>query len=485
MYYFGPNDFLKVAVEGKVAPLITELPLSKETPVSAYMKLGAGQDSFILESAGESPSLNEYSFVGMEPYKVIRTSGDDPLPRLQEAVSSFSPGPIETGLPFWGGAVGYLSYDVARYIEKLPTLARDDLNLPEAVFFFPGVLLVFDHKRRKLYAVINEIVGADARASLARAAERLERVIDKLSQKEIYPERQKMAGNGNGGLTANMSQTDYEKMVRRAREYIFAGDIFQANLSIRWRIPMPEDSLTLYSLLRAINPSPFAAYLECGSFQLVSSSPERLFTLRNGIIETRPIAGTRRRGVDDRADEWLTEDLILNEKERAEHVMLVDLERNDLGRIAKYGTVEPTEMFEVEKYSHVIHIVSNIQGELAPGKDQFDVVRAAFPGGTITGCPKVRCMEIIEELEPTRRGPYTGSIGYFGFNGNMDMNIIIRTFIVKDGYAYVQAGAGIVADSDPAREYYEAASKAAALLQAAGCEREDVRWEKLPISTER
>ncbi|MEW6163384.1 MAG: anthranilate synthase component I family protein, partial [Nitrospirota bacterium] len=263
-----------------------------------------------------------------------------------------------------------------------------------------------------------------------------------------------------------MKEDDYMGIVRRAKEYIAAGDIFQANLSQRVSAHIGDISpWSLYRILSLINPSPFAAFMDFGDYQIVSSSPERLLRVKDGIIETRPIAGTRPRGKDSKEDELMRSELLLNEKERAEHIMLIDLERNDLGRVSDYGTIRVDELMITEDYSHVIHIVSNVRGNLADGKDCFDAIKAAFPGGTITGVPKVRCMEIIDELEPVRRGPYTGSIGYIGFSGNMDLNIVIRTFVIKGGMAYVQAGAGIVADSDPEREYYETLKKAEALIR--------------------
>jgi aminodeoxychorismate synthase component I len=264
-----------------------------------------------------------------------------------------------------------------------------------------------------------------------------------------------------------MEKEDYMEMVRRAKNYIRAGDIFQANLSQRLTAEVGDlDPFRLYGVLRKINPSPFAAYLDLQGFQLVSSSPERLMRLHDRVVDTRPIAGTRPRGKDTEGDRAMSVELITNEKERAEHIMLIDLERNDIGRVCDYGSVQVDELMVLEEYSHVIHIVSNVQGRLHEKKDMFDLIRATFPGGTITGVPKVRCMEIIDELEPVQRGPYTGSIGYLGFNGDMDLNIIIRTFVIKDGRAHVQVGAGIVADSDPEREYYETLHKADALLQA-------------------
>jgi aminodeoxychorismate synthase component I len=487
MFVFGPENFLKYAKPGKAIPLIEELPAGYIAPRDAYRRLQAGPDSFLLESAGGSPVITEYSFAGSDPFHTITTKGKDPFPELRAATARFSPGPLPIDLPFWGGAVGFLSYDVARYVEKLPVLADDDLDLPESKFIFPGTCLVFNHKSGRAYLIVNEVCGQDPRRSLKAATARLAKARRRLDNPHprVPGDAGETAGERSGDkpppVSANLDSSQYEKIVRRTKEYIFAGDIFQANLSVRFRVPAPSEPLALYDRLQEINPSPFSAYLDFGTWQLVSSSPERLVKLKDGVVDTRPIAGTRRRGQDESEDEDLTADLILNEKERAEHVMLVDLERNDIGRVCSYGTVKPTELFTIEKYSHVIHIVSNITGEMAEGKDQFDLVRAAFPGGTITGCPKVRCMEIIEELEPTRRGPYTGSIGYFGFNGNADFNIIIRTFTITGGSAFVQAGAGIVADSDPAREYYESVSKAAALLEAAGVKREEVKWETLPI----
>jgi anthranilate/para-aminobenzoate synthase component I len=263
-----------------------------------------------------------------------------------------------------------------------------------------------------------------------------------------------------------MKKNEYIDIVERVKEYIAAGDIFQANLSQRVSARINDKKpLDLYKILREINPSPFAGFFDFGEYHIVSSSPERLIRIKDGIIDTRPIAGTRPRGKNGKEDEAMRAELLLNKKERAEHIMLIDLERNDLGRVSEYGSVRVDELMITEDYSHVIHIVSNITGKLAAGKDCFDAIKAAFPGGTITGVPKVRCMEIIDELEPVRRGPYTGSIGYIGFSGNMDLNIIIRTFVIKDGMAYVQAGAGLVADSDPELEYFETLKKAEALIR--------------------
>lgn len=450
------------------------------TPVEAYRGLGGGENTFIFESAGGLPGLCEYSFVGIDAKEIIRSDGSNPIPLLRETIERYETDLGATPLPISNGAFGYLSYDVARYFENIPEDTVNDLNIPESVFVIPSVLLVFSHADDTLH------VFAETDQRLNEIVEMLEEAIDEndvILRRPMGAEEPRVGQvpqEVEGSISSNMSMEEYMDIVEKAKEYIFAGDIFQSNLSVRFDAPFQGKPFDLYQRLRRINPSPFAAFLDFGDFQLVSSSPERLVRLRDGKAETRPIAGTRRRGKNGGEDEHLTSDLLLNEKERAEHIMLVDLERNDIGRVSRYGTVRPTELMTIEKFSHVIHITSNVEGELYNGKDQFDLLRAMFPGGTITGCPKVRCMEIIEELEPTRRGPYTGSIGYFGFNGNMDMNITIRTFLIKNGRAYVQAGAGIVADSDPRREYLESVSKANALFKALGLKERNIEWERLP-----
>lgn len=483
MYLFDQDSFLKAACPGKVTPLVYRTRAGALTPLAAYERLvGAGEPepSCLLDSAGGSSFLTEYSLIGVKPYKTLRLSGADPFPVLREEMAALAPAQTRLPLPFWGGAMGFLSYDAARYIEKLPDSTRDDFGLPECAVMFPGVVVVFEHATGALYVAANVVVGDDKAASAREADGILREALAKLAGPAPAVAPAQPVSISREDIRTNVTRNRFEEMVEAVREYIFAGDIFQANISVRFDAPYAGDPYSLYRSLRDINPSPFASYLDFGDFQIISSSPERLVRLRDNIADTRPIAGTRRRGGTADEDETLSVDLILNEKERAEHIMLVDLERNDLGRVCRYGTVLPSELFTIEKYSHVIHIVSNVRGELAQGKDQFDLLRAMFPGGTITGCPKMRCMEIIDEMEPTKRGPYTGSLGYFGFNGNMDTNIIIRTFLVKDGVVSVQAGSGIVADSVPAREYHEAVSKASALLKALGVDEEVVRWESLP-----
>ncbi|GAB4418177.1 MAG: aminodeoxychorismate synthase component I [Thermodesulfovibrionales bacterium] len=376
-----------------------------------------------------------------------------------------------------------MSYDFAHYLERLPKTTFDDLHIPDAHFFLIDRLIAFDHRDKKAWAVVSPGLrnpGGDLSLIYDEAEDTLDRIcrIGHGGQVLQYNKRfiarplriesdiARPDPSASIKIIHEMKKGDYMDMVKRAKEYIAAGDIFQANLSQRVSAYIGElNPWDLYRILRDINPAPFAGLIDFGDYCIVSSSPERLVRVREGIIETRPIAGTRPRGRDIREDEEMRKELLLNEKERAEHIMLIDLERNDLGKVSDYGSVEVDELMITEDYSHVIHIVSNIRGILAPRRTCLDAVKAVFPGGTITGVPKVRCMEIIDELEPVRRGPYTGSMGYIGFSGNMDLNIIIRTFVIKNGYAYVQVGAGIVADSDPEREYYETIKKAEALIR--------------------
>jgi len=400
-----------------------------------------------------------------------------PLSILKELVSFYRQIPSEHLPPFQGGAVGILSYDFVQYLERLPSFAVDDLKIPDAHFLMVDRLVAFDHQNKKCWIIV--CPGArdagkerinwsekydEAENEIKRMKKSIEQRAKRINKKSTKPQAPKPQQKID--IMYEMKKDEYMDIVRRAKEYIAAGDIFQANLSQRVSAYIGDiNRWSIYRTLSSINPAPFAAFMDFGDYQIVSSSPERLLRVRNGIIETRPIAGTRPRGRDWKEDEFMRAELLLNEKERAEHIMLVDLERNDLGRVSDYGTVKVDELMITEDCSHVIHIVSNVRGSLANEKDCFDAIKAAFPGGTITGVPKIRCMEVIEELEPVKRGPYTGSIGYISFSGSMDLNIVIRTFVIKGEMAYVQAGAGIVADSDPEREYYETLKKAEALIR--------------------
>ena len=491
------DDFLKNADKGLIKPLYFMRELPGFDPASALPALLDDREPYLLESARISPGTGRYSFMGSNPYMSFKCKGNQveitrdgrrsvasrpPLAKLRELMSGYRLEQVPGLPPFTGGCVGFISYDFVHNFENIPSHAEDDLKIPDAHFIFIDLLAAYDHVEGKFFIIANP--GAAERGlgyaspeadrwpeiydkTVVRMRELEERILSGISERtDAHPG--KGPARPGAGLTAKplMSKNDYEQMVRRAKEYIAAGDIFQANLSQRLSADVegirPYD---MYRVLKEVNPSPFACYLDFRDVKIISSSPERLVRLENGKVDTRPIAGTRPRGRDLDGDEAMRSELLLNEKERAEHIMLIDLERNDMGRVCDYGTVHVDELMVTEDYSHVIHIVSNVTGRLAEGKDAFDVIRATFPGGTITGVPKVRCMEIIDELEPVARGPYTGSVGYIGYNGNMDLNIIIRTFVIKDNKAYVQVGAGIVADSDPEREYYETLNKAEALVK--------------------
>ncbi|MEO5357761.1 MAG: anthranilate synthase component I family protein [Nitrospirae bacterium YQR-1] len=487
--------FLDIAEKGRIPPLYKEVPYKRP---AAYYAGAGGKNSFLLESVKGNFNIARYSYAGFAPYLIViykdstlyvesdegvAISFKNPLNRLRELIEAYPQHHNPELPPFQGGACGMFSYDFVRYLEKIPKTATDDLKIPDAHFFMVDRVLSFDHKERKAWFVLCpgvreykfgfNTLDVDPGVLYDKSEEEVERFCCSGAIKDVPDEPEIIAYRGAKPeiLTSTDAKKLYMDMVKRTLEYIKAGDIFQANLSQRISTRINDvDSWQIYLKLSAINPSPFACYYDFDKYSIVSSSPERLVrvSLSDGInpaiTDTRPIAGTRPRGRDFPEDEKLKAELLLNEKERAEHIMLIDLERNDIGRVCSYGSVKVDEMMITETYSHVIHIVSNVTGTLMAGKDCFDVIRAVFPGGTITGVPKVRCMEIIDELEPVLRGPYTGSCGYIGYGKNMDLNIIIRTFVVKDGFAHLQAGAGIVADSVPEREYFETLKKAEALL---------------------
>ncbi len=486
--YPSLEEFLRLSQGPEAVPLCSRIPVGDLNPPEVFERIREGKDSFLLESVKGTSRIGRYSFIGTRPFRVFQSKGDEIL--IQEGVyktkiqgQPFSelrrllketPVAKVDGAPFFtGGAVGMIGYDAVHFFERLPRTAEDDLKVPDLYFLFVDTVVVFDHVDAEVVLVHTPMLRYrpdDEEAQIQAYSQGVDK-LKRLLQRVLTPSEKECAPSENLPrslpVTANMEKEGYMQMVRKAKEYIKAGDIFQTNLSQRLSAEIGDlDPYRLYRVLRKINPSPFAAFLDLQGFQLVSSSPERLMRLKDGIVDTRPIAGTRPRGKDAKGDEAMSVELITNEKERAEHIMLIDLERNDIGRVCDYGTVTVDELMVLEEYSHVIHIVSNVQGKMHEKKDLFDLIRATFPGGTITGVPKVRCMEIIDELEPVQRGPYTGSIGYLGFNGDMDLNIIIRTFVIKDGRAHVQVGAGIVADSDPEREYFETLQKADALLQA-------------------
>jgi anthranilate synthase component 1 len=375
--------------------------------------------------------------------------------------------PVEVeGLPrFFGGAVGYLSYDMVRYIERLPDQTVDDLNVPDSMFMITDTIVIFDHMLQKIKVVSNALVDGPPEKAYQQAIAKIEQLIARLRQ-PVPPRPTQQPPAGALALTSNFTQEAYEQVVERAKEYIRAGDIIQVVPSQRLEAVIDVDPFDIYRALRTVNPSPYMFYLKFRDLRLVGSSPEVNVRLEGPLIELRPLAGTRRRGRHAAEDLEITAELMQDPKERAEHIMLVDLGRNDVGRVAKVGSVKVTELLQVEKYSHVMHLVSHVVGELAEGKDCYDVMRATFPQGTVSGAPKIRAMEIIEELEPTKRGPYAGAVGYFGYSGNMDTCIALRTMMVRGNTAYLQAGGGVVADSVPELEYEETLNKARALMRA-------------------
>lgn len=456
--------------------LIT-LPAGDLTPAEAFRRLRAHpalRAVALLESAQATGPTGRFSFIALNPFVRIQSAGstitlsgsisqtvhDRPLPFLRALLTRYTvPSPSPDLPPFLGGAVGYFGYDLVHGIERLPRTARNDVTLPDLDLYVTGTVVAFDHREARItiahtpYGNMNTVDTDDIRRALER---------------NPGGDQSRAAGErGCVAVTAGQTQAGYESLVRRCLRYIAAGDIFQANLAHRFTVELGAvEPWTIYERLRAINPSPFAAFLDFGPVQLVSASPERLVSLQGLRVQTRPIAGTRPRGMEYQQDQALIRELLSSEKERAEHLMLIDLERNDLGRVCDYGSIKVDELMVTERYSHVTHLVSNIAGRLYPGKNWLDLFQAVFPGGTVTGVPKVRCMEIIDELEPVTRGPYSGSIGYVSFSGDLDLNIVIRTLIVRDRTGYFHVGAGIVSDSDPAREYAETLYKAQAIKDA-------------------
>ncbi len=487
------EQFHRSASQGKLVPVYRELPADLETPVSVYLKLRGTGPSFLLESVVRAEQIGRYSFLGFNPRRQIITQGqtvtlidngktttrdlsegEDPLDVVKAELATYQPvAPVHQlakGLPrFFGGAVGYLAYDLVRFVERLPGPGPDHLVLPDMHLLITDTLVVFDNVQHRLLLFANVPVpdGTDLDAAYDEAIGRLDALEAQLqiplSHTTTAP------GKSTSSLTSSMDETTYAEAVKTAKAYIRAGDIFQVVLSQRLAHPTKAEPFSIYRTLRRINPSPYMFFLDLkgdpGTY-LIGSSPEVLVRLQGRTATVRPLAGTRRRGNTPAEDKALEAELLADPKERAEHVMLVDLGRNDLGRVCEYNTIHVTELLTTETYSHVIHIVSHVEGQLREGLDAFDLLRATFPAGTVSGAPKVRAMEIIDELEGLRRGPYAGAVGYFGFNGNMDTCITIRTIVMQDDTAYLQAGAGIVADSDAIREYHETQHKAAALSVA-------------------
>jgi anthranilate synthase component 1 len=484
MYHPAFEEFKEKSKEGNLIPVYREILADLDTPVSAFMRINDGSHSYLLESVEGGEKWARYSFLGSNPSIVIKgnrerieiTSGgkkevirgaSDPLEILKSIMERYKPVQVG-GLPrFFGGAVGYLSYDMVRYFEEIPDRKKEGIDLPDLYFVITDTILIFDNINQTIKVVSNaHLEGGDIEKVYKETTDKIDRIIRKLRDGRNLESAKKINRLTIPNFTPNMAREDFCKMVDGAKEYIKAGDIFQVVLSQRFKTEVSSDPFDIYRALRVINPSPYMYYLHFGDIDIAGSSPEVLVRCEDKKIEVRPIAGTRRRGLSEEEDSRMMEELLADPKERAEHIMLVDLGRNDVGRVSETGKVSVNELMVVEKYSHVMHMVSNVHGILSQDKDSFGLIKACFPAGTVSGAPKIRAMEIIDELEPSRRGIYAGAVGYFSFSGNMDTCIIIRTILIKDRVAYVQAGAGIVADSDPEKEYQETVNKAKAMVSA-------------------
>ncbi len=486
-YYPNLEEFKEKSKGGNLIPVYREILADVETPVSAFMKIGNQPYSYLLESVEGGEKWARYSFLGSNPSLIFKAKGKEvilqegkkhqkfqsekPLEELKKIMERFKPVSIEDLPRFYGGLVGYISYDAVRSFEKIPDSNPDDLNLPDYFFMLTDTLLIFDNIEHTIKIISNVLVDGDKEKAYQEAIRKID-VIEDALKKSLPMEKKKVKSVPRPEWISNFTRGDFEALVDKAKEYIHAGEAIQVVPSQRFKESSPPPPLDIYRALRLINPSPYMYYLKGEDFHIIGSSPEILVRKEGDKVELRPIAGTRKRGKDKEEDESLEKELLADPKEKAEHIMLVDLGRNDVGRVSVYGTVEVPEFMVVERYSHVMHIVSHVQGKLASGKDEFDVLEACFPAGTVSGAPKIRAMEIIDELENVRRGPYAGSVGYFSFSRNMDMAITIRTVVMKDDFLYVQAGGGVVADSVPAKEYQETVNKAQALMKAVELARE-------------
>ena len=490
------NEFATLAADVDYVPVYRRLVSDTLTPVTGFHHLNSGAVACLFESVIGGEKVGRYSFVASDPYLLLeaydrqvsvtqlaRDSGEaeqvdtfpceNPLDELRERISQVRVAPSPDLPPFVGGAVGYAGYDTVRYVEHLPDAPEDDRQLPDLAFAFFDHMVVFDNVQKTVTVIaLAHVAGANDEAELQsrydEACGRVDALVDRLNDTKhnLAPTDIDTSGGVSLAYESNFTQEEFEAAVEKCVEYIRAGDIFQVVISQRLALPLKADPLEVYRTLRVVNPSPFMFYLRTPKCTLVGSSPEIMVRVVDGKVTVRPLAGTRPRGADDAEDRRLGEELLADPKERAEHVMLVDLGRNDVGRVARYDTVDISDVMVIERYSHVMHITSNVTGQLTEDRDAFDALAACLPAGTVSGAPKVRAMEIIDSLEPHRRGPYAGAVGYIDFAGNMDTCIALRTLVVNDGMAYVQAGAGLVADSVPETEYQETLNKARGLLKA-------------------
>ena len=472
MYYPTLEEIKKLDLkDGNLVPVYREIVADLETPVSAFLKIRGSGQSFLLESVEGGQRLARYSFIGIEPYRILSTNLNDKTDPLELIAAELNKYRIVSSgdLPrFCGGAVGYLSYEVIKRFEELPSPEIDPLRLPESMFMFVDTMLIFDHVTHKIKVLSYVHLDKDIDEEYRKALTKIDILVQKLQQ-PLKSVSNKTTAHDSGAkreTSSNFTRKDFESGIRKIKEYITSGEVIQVVLSQRLSQPCSVPPFEIYRTLRTINPSPYMFFFDFKDFCVIGASPEILVRVENGTAMTRPLAGTRPRGKTAEEDLALEKELRQDEKEQAEHIMLVDLGRNDLGRVCEPGSVAVSDLMNVERYSHVMHLVTHVQGKLKPECTSFDALRACFPAGTVSGAPKIRAMEIIAELEPEKRGPYAGAAGYFSFSGNMDMAIAIRTTIVKDNTAHVQTGCGIVYDSVPEREYEESLNKAQALLNA-------------------
>ena len=473
MYYPDINEVRRLSEKGNMVPIFREISADLLTPVSAYLKVARPPYSFLFESVEGGEHMARYSFIGTEPEEVIKTGigqpngPTDPLIHVEKMLEKYTIPDTSYIEKFCGGAVGYISYDAVGHFEKLPSPQNDTLNVPESIFFLTPTFLMFDHLRHKIRVVSHAYIENNVEEAYEKAVQKIDTLVARLEGPLSVPYDSKSQTKVIDKVPqSNVSREYFEQMVEKVKEYIVAGDVIQVVPSQRLARKTSAHPFEIYRSLRTINPSPYMYYLDLDGFNIVGASPEMLVQVQDGVVRNNPIAGTRPRGSTNTEDIALEKELKNDEKELAEHIMLVDLGRNDVGRVSVPGTVEVSTLMDVVRYSHVMHLVSEVVGKLQPDKCNYDAFRACFPTGTVSGAPKIRAMEIIAELEPVKRGPYSGGVGYFDFAGNMDTAIAIRTLVVKDGIAYAQAGGGVVFDSKPDLEFEETIHKMSALLRA-------------------
>jgi anthranilate synthase component I len=485
MIYPTYKEFCRLAKQGNLIPVYQELLMDLETPLSFFKRLERDRYAFLLESVEGSERWARYSFLGSRPRLVFKSRGKQveiiedgkkttsysemALDTLKELVGDYQPVTVPGVPPFFGGALGYVAYDAVEQFHEIPNNKKAPFEAPDIFFLFVQTLVAFDNLKHTIKVIDNVHLkkGTKLRTAYDEAIFRIRKIISSLQKKPRGIEPRELGdAKTQRKFRSNLKRDGFQKAVIKAKEYIKAGDIIQTVLCQRLETHTTADAFEIYRALRFINPSPYMFYLELEDLRIIGSSPETMVRLTGDVIELRPIAGTRRRGATPEEEQSLEADLLADPKERAEHIMLVDLGRNDVGRIAEIGTIEVNELMGIERYSHVIHIVSNVRGKLAPDKSSFDLFVSAFPAGTVSGAPKIRAMQIISELEPQKRGLYAGAIGYFGYNGNLDTCIVIRTIVMKGKKVFINAGAGIVADSDPEMEYQETLNKARAMFHA-------------------